>query len=59
MSQNDAPNFRRVDTCFYCKYLTPNNIRSEDRCEKYEFDLEPKQAHVYKCESWKHWKEDE
>jgi hypothetical protein len=58
MSRDDAPDFKRVDTCFYCEALRPWNSQWDyDYCDKYQFRLEEKQAHVYVCKAFKHWRE--
>jgi len=57
MSHDDAPDFKRVEVCFYCEFLRPwNSILDHDECEKYNFRLGEKQAHSYVCKSFKHWR---
>jgi len=59
MSIDDAPDFKRVDVCFYCEFLRPwNSMWDIDYCEKHDFEFKEKQVHAYVCKSFKHWKKE-
>lgn len=57
MSREDAPEYKRVEVCFFCKFADVDG--TNNKCLRYDFTFEPKEASAKVCQDFVYWRKGE
>jgi hypothetical protein len=53
VSRDDAPEYKRVEVCFFCKFA---DVDGEfNKCLRHDFTFEPKEASAKVCKDFVRW----